>query len=99
MTKVYIAGPMTGLPDYNRPAFFAAATELATSGDTPLNPAVLPDGLSQADYMAICIAMLQRADCIYMLQHWQQSQGACAELALAQKLELGIKFAKMQEEE
>lgn len=26
--KVYIAGPMTGLPDYNRAAFFVAAEEL-----------------------------------------------------------------------
>ena len=92
MAKVYIAGPMTGLPDYNRPAFFAAAEELAANGDTPLNPAILPDGLSQADYMAICIAMLQRADSIVMLDNWERSEGARAELSLAQKLGLRIQF-------
>lgn len=90
MAKVYIAGPMTVLPDFNRPAFFAAADELAVNGDTPLNPAVLPDGLSQADYMAICIAMLQRADTILLLKGWSESAGACAELALAEKLELQV---------
>ncbi len=92
MAKVYIAGPMTGLPDYNRPAFFAAADELVNGGDTPLNPAILPDGLSQADYMAICIAMLQRADSIVMLENWERSEGARAELSLAQKLGLRIQF-------
>ncbi|PIJ50666.1 hypothetical protein BL250_07600 [Erwinia sp. OLTSP20] len=60
--KTYIAGPMSGLPEFNRRAFFAAAAEIAASGDTPLNPAVLPDGLSEADYMAISLAMLQRAE-------------------------------------
>ncbi|PNK67513.1 DUF4406 domain-containing protein [Hafnia paralvei] len=90
MAKVYIAGPMTGLPEFNRPAFFSAAADLVTNGDTPLNPAVLPDGLSQADYMAICIAMLQRADSILLLKGWSESSGACAELALAEKLELQI---------
>lgn len=92
MAKVYIAGPMTGLPEFNRPAFFSAAADLVTNGDTPLNPAVLPDGLSQADYMAICIAMLQRADSIVMLDNWERSEGARAELSLAQKLGLMIQF-------
>ena len=45
--KTYIAGPMTGLPEFNRPAFNAAAKEIAASGHVPLNPAILPDGLSQ----------------------------------------------------
>lgn len=99
MAKVYIAGPMTGLPEFNRPAFFAAMEDLAAGGDTPLSSAVLPDGLSEADYMAIGIAMLQRADCIYMLQGWDSSEGARAELAYAQKLRLGIQFAQKQEQE
>ncbi|MGO2975654.1 DUF4406 domain-containing protein [Hafnia alvei] len=99
MAKVYIAGPMTGLPEFNRPAFFAAMEALAAGGNTPLSPAVLPDGLSEADYMAIGIAMLQRADCIYLLQGWENSEGAQAELAYAQKLRLDIRFAKKQKQE
>lgn len=47
--KVYIAGPMTNRPLFNRPTFFAAADRLKEAGDIPLNPAVLPDGLSSAD--------------------------------------------------
>ncbi|WOR63061.1 DUF4406 domain-containing protein [Citrobacter freundii] len=40
---------MTNRPHFNRPAFFATADRLKEAGDIPLNPAVLPDGLSSAD--------------------------------------------------
>lgn len=39
--KIYIAGPMTGYPDYNRAAFNAKASELMAEGHIVLNPAVL----------------------------------------------------------
>ncbi|OON40629.1 nucleoside 2-deoxyribosyltransferase [Izhakiella australiensis] len=88
--KTYIAGPMTGLPDYNRAAFFAAAEEITASGGIPLNTAFLPDGLSDADYMAISLTMLQCADAIYLLDGWRGSAGARAEYALAEKLGIRI---------
>lgn len=65
--KVYIAGPMTGLPHFNRPAFQQAAINLSFEKHVPLNPAILPDGLTEADYMAIGLTMLQRAEAIYLL--------------------------------
>ena len=37
--KLYIAGPMSGLPQYNYPAFDAAATALRQQGHEPVNPA------------------------------------------------------------
>ncbi|EGO2557451.1 DUF4406 domain-containing protein [Escherichia coli] len=46
--KIYIAGPMTGYPDYNRAAFNAKASELMAEGHIVLNPAVLPGGLCQS---------------------------------------------------
>ena len=78
--KVYIAGPMTGLPQFNRPAFHQAALNLSFEHHVPLNPAILPDGLT----------MLQRADAIYLLTGWQFSAGARAEHALALKLGLEV---------
>lgn len=83
MAIVYIAGPMTGLPDFNRPAFFAAEAELKAHGHIILNPAVLPDGLEYDDYMGISEAMLIRADCIYLLNGWEYSSGANKERAIA----------------
>lgn len=88
--KVYIAGPMTGLPHFNRPAFQQAAINLSFEKHVPLNPAILPDGLSEQDYMAIGLIMLQRAEAIYLLTGWQFSAGARAEHALALKLGLEV---------
>lgn len=90
--KIYIAGPMSGLPDFNRAAFNHAHVLLGSKGHIILNPALLPDGLSQAEYMDICLAMLRCADGIYMLEGWEHSSGARAENALAEKLELEILF-------
>ncbi len=53
--KIYIAGPMSGLVEFNRPAFMFTAAKLTGRGHTALNPAILPDGLSQAEYMDICL--------------------------------------------
>ncbi len=94
--KIYIAGPMSGLPDFNRTSFNHAHVFLGAKGHVVLNPALLPDGLTQAEYMDICLSMLRCADAIYMLEGWEHSAGARAENALAEKLEMEIIF---QEEE
>lgn len=92
MSRIYIAGPMTGIPEYNRPAFFEAAAQLMERGHTVLNPATLPNGLTQPQYMDICCAMLRCAESIFLLDGWEQSAGARAERALAEKLELDVIF-------
>lgn len=88
--KIYIAGPMSGLIEFNRPAFMFTAEKLTGRGHTALNPAILPDGLLQAEYMDICLAMLRCAHAIYLLDGWEKSAGARAEKALAEKLSLEI---------
>ncbi|QIU88240.1 DUF4406 domain-containing protein [Yokenella regensburgei] len=92
MSKIYIAGPMTGLPLYNRPAFNKAAEKFTSRGHVVLNPATLPNGLTQFHYMDICCAMLRCADTIFMLSGWENSSGARAEFALAKKLNLSVLF-------
>ena len=88
--KIYIAGPMTGYDNFNRDEFNSAAEKLTSKGHVALNPAILPDGLSQAEYMQICISMLQMCDGILLLKGWKKSAGARAEYALAKKLELDL---------
>lgn len=90
MTKIYIAGPMSGLAHFNRPAFHDAAHGVIEQGHTPLNPATLPNGLKQSEYMDICFAMARAADRLIMLPGWEQSAGAVAEYHYAKKLGLPI---------
>jgi nucleoside 2-deoxyribosyltransferase len=90
MEKIYIAGPMTGYENFNRDSFNSAANCCLDNGAVPLNPAILPDGLTQGQYMDICFAMIRAADAIYLLKGYEESKGAMAELAYAEKLELEI---------
>lgn len=41
--KVYLAGPMSNLPKFNFPAFYAAAAELRAQGFEVVSPAELDD--------------------------------------------------------
>lgn len=74
---------MTGIEHFNRPAFHAKAQELEKQGWIVINPATLPLGLRQEQYMDICLAMVRSADYVVMLDGWEQSTGANAEYALA----------------
>ena len=80
--KVYIAGKITGNENY-RAEFAEAEEKLRELGHIPLNPAVLPEGLEKADYMRICLAMLDSADAIAPLPSWTRSDGAAIEMSLA----------------
>lgn len=77
--KIYIAGPMTGVPNYNRSEFFRVAHELSKEGHIVLNPAAFPVGLTQAQYMWMCLPMIDVCDKVYPLKGWRESVGACQE--------------------
>ena len=73
--KVYLAGKITGDPNY-REKFAAAERMLEEEGHIVINPAVLPEGLSKADYMRICMAMIDSAEVAVFLPDFYCSQGA-----------------------
>ena len=75
MSKVYIAGKITGDPDYKK-KFLSFQTLLEVAGHIVLNPAILPEGMSPADYMRICFAMIDCADFVVFLPDYTQSNGA-----------------------
>ena len=88
--KIYISGPMTGLPDFNRPAFNAKAAELRALGHEVVNPAELPEipGGTWADYMKVDIKLMLDCEAIWMLPGWVNSKGACLEVHIADDLDL-----------
>lgn len=92
--RIYIAGPMTGHPDFNYPAFKAAAAMLRAEGYVVENPAENPNPAckSWAGYMRMAIAQLVTCDAIYLLKGWEQSKGARIECDLARDLELAMLF-------
>lgn len=77
---VYIAGRITGDQNY-REKFANAQKELEQAGHIVLNPACLPVGMKQADYMRICMAMLETAGAVALLPDWSLSRGAKLEVS------------------
>lgn len=75
---IYIAGRIKDDPDY-KIKFHAAEEYLKEMGHKVLNPASLPLGLPEEAYMPICLAMLNAAEAIFMLEGAEQSDGAMLE--------------------
>lgn len=92
--RVYIAGPMTGLPDFNYPAFFKAAVDLRTAGHFPINPA-RADGREGCrdwlDYMRASLRDIADCDGIATLHGWGESRGAALEVHIARSLDLPVR--------
>lgn len=91
---VYLSGPMTGLPEYNYPAFNAVAEKLRAQGYKVCNPADhgVVEGAVWADYLRADLAQLAMCETIHLLPGWWNSTGAQLELHIAQKL--GMKVTK-----
>lgn len=92
---IYVAGPMSGLPDLNYPAFHAVAHDLRALGYRVENPAEnpVPACGSWEGYMRLAIAQLVTCDEIHMLRGWSQSRGARLEHAIARDLGMVVSGA------
>lgn len=75
---IYIAGPVTGVERYWEP-FEKAQDELEAAGFIALSPTWQPKGMSNAQYMRICLAMIDSADAVLFLPDWYRSEGARVE--------------------
>lgn len=86
--KIYISGPMTGLPQNNYPAFMAAEAALIAAGYEVLNPARngLPATATWDEHMRVDIIMLMGADAVALLDGWDESRGAAKEIHAAADL-------------
>lgn len=77
---VYLAGSIAKDPNY-RVKFVRAEAALRKKGYNVLNQALLPEGLTRAEYMRICISMIDVAAAVFALPDAGESAGAQVELA------------------
>lgn len=85
---IYLSGPMTGLPEFNYPAFHRAAAALRAMGYTVYSPAeyhkdlggAFPLRQAMADF---CRFICEQADTVVVLPGWRSSKGARIEVDLA----------------
>lgn len=90
--KIYIAGPMTGLPELNFPAFHREAAWLRAMGVEVVNPAEINADLTAKweDCMRADIAQLVTCDGVHMLAGWEASRGATLEHHIATALGMTV---------
>lgn len=104
--KIYIAGPMSGVENFNFPLFFETENKLKELGYEVINPAhndgeSLEEALANAGspekprnswgyYMRRDLAHVLAVDAICVLPDWRQSKGANLEVHVAQELGLPI---------
>jgi hypothetical protein len=72
IATIYVAGPITGMPDNNRKAFRAAEAYLTNQGLTVLSPEAIqprhkPERITHGQYMEICLAMIKAVQAVYFL--------------------------------
>ena len=106
--RVYLSGPISDMPQGNRPAFDRAADSLRASGYTVVTPfeifteppPVCPDATQKRAYwrraMRACIKALPEYDAIALLPGWECSEGAKAEKWIADLL--GMRPIFLQQE-
>lgn len=88
--KIYLSGPMSGRPAFNRPAFQDAADHLRLLDVDVVNPAELPDGMEWIEYLTIGLESLRECQVVVTLDGWATSTGAQIEVKVAQKLGLPV---------
>lgn len=106
MMKIYIAGPMTGMKDWNFPAFFEAEEQLNRLGYKAINPAkndgeTIEIALEAAGnvgnpnhnwsyYMRRDLPHLLDSDAVCLLPGWKNSKGATLEVEVARAIGLPL---------
>lgn len=94
--RIYVAGPMTGIPNLNFPRFHAEAARLRAEGHDVVNPAEInADPLARwEDCMRADIAELVTCEAIFLLPGFERSRGASLERHIAVALGMRVMYAR-----
>ena len=103
--RIYLAGPMTGLPEFNFPAFAKAAAELRAQGHFVFSPSENdftrygddfldhPERFNLRETVVDDLLWISRmAQAIALLPGWENSKGVRAEKAVAEWLGLAVMY-------
>ena len=98
--SIYLAGPMTGIPEYNFPAFQLAAADLRGRGIDVWSPAEhdLANGFDPATdaakplrhYMEHDLPAVLASDAVVVLPGWEDSKGARLEVHTATACDIPV---------
>jgi len=88
--KLYVSGPMTGLPEFNYPAFDQAASELRRAGHEVCSPHEVEVQETWEDYLRIDLRLLLGCEAVATLPGWESSRGASLECHVARCLGMTI---------
>jgi hypothetical protein len=103
--RVYVCGPMRGLPEFNFPAFFEAEAKLKAMGHEVVNPARLDrdEGFDETfeydedslrlllpGFIIRNVTELIGCDAVCLLDGWERSGGVKFELAVAAYMGLRV---------
>ncbi len=91
--RIYTAGPMSGHPDLNYPAFAEEAARLRAGGFDVVSPAELNAGMEHEGWHACMkrdIVALLGCDAIALLSGREKSKGATLELKIARGMGMRV---------
>ncbi|MFY8042016.1 MAG: DUF4406 domain-containing protein [Rhodoferax sp.] len=89
---LYLAGPMTGLPEYNYPLFNSTTQRMRSAGFTVVNPAEngLPASAPWAAHMRRDLHSMLDCQGVALLPGWEESKGARLEVDIARALGMPV---------
>lgn len=92
MKRIYVSGPMTGLPSLNFPAFNAEAARLRGLGYEVVNPAEINADADKSynECLRADLVELMSCDTIAMLPGWEKSNGAHLEVHVAHRVGINV---------
>lgn len=111
--KLYISGPMSGIKDFNAPAFIATSAQLRALGFDVISPQEMDaqagfdtksedgkmDPLLRRQFLARDFIEVASCDGIYMMKGWSKSGGAKLERAFALDTGMTVMYADDAEKE
>lgn len=91
--RIYLSGPMSGLPDFGYPIFREHAARLRARGFDIIDPSENfggDSGRDRTEYMRLDVQHVLDAEAVAVLPGWEKSRGARLEVSIARELGLPV---------